>query len=63
MFTFFENLIKPFPPELPTRPPSTLMAFCWHYTRGVWPWIIVMSLLVMAAAIVEVFLFALQFGY
>ena len=58
MFTFFEKLINPFPPELPTRPPATLIAFCWHYTRGVWPWIIVMSLLVMAAAIVEVFLFA-----
>ena len=58
MFIFFENQIKPFPPEMPTRPPATLWAFCWHYTRGVWPWIIVMSALVAAAAVVEVMLFA-----
>ena len=58
MFSFFENLIKPFPRELPTRPPSTLLAFCWHYSQGVWPWILVMALLVAAAAVVEVFLFA-----
>ena len=58
MFTFFENLIKPFPPEMPARPPATLWAFCWHYTRGVWPWIIVMAVLVALAAVVEVFLFA-----
>ncbi len=58
MFAFFENLIKPFPPELPARPPATLFAFCWHYTRGVWPWILVMSSLVALAAVVEVMLFA-----
>ena len=58
MFTFFENLIKPFPPEMPTRPPSTLLAFCWHYSRGVWPWILVMSLLISALAVVEILLFA-----
>jgi ATP-binding cassette subfamily B multidrug efflux pump len=57
MFTFFESLIKPFPPEMPTRPPATLWAFCWHYTRGVWPWIFLMSLLVALIAVIEVALY------
>ncbi|MEM7562876.1 MAG: ABC transporter ATP-binding protein [Pseudomonadota bacterium] len=57
MFSFFENLLKPFPPELPSRPPATLFAFCWHYTRGVWPWLCIASLLVTTLAIVEVSLF------
>ncbi len=57
MFAFFEKLIKPFPPELPDRPPATLWAFCWHYTHGVWPWLLLMSLLVALIAIIEVALF------
>ncbi len=57
MFAFFENLIKPFPPEVPDQPPATLMAFCWHYTKDVWPWILIMSVLVALAAVVEVMLF------
>ena len=58
MFSFFENLLKPFPPELPTRPPATLFAFCRHYTRGVWPWIIMMSMIVTVAAAIEVLIFS-----
>ncbi len=57
MFAFFENLLKPFPPEMPDRPPPTLIAFCKHYTRGVWPWIFLMSALVTLFAAVEVMLF------
>ena len=57
MFAYFENLLKPFPPELPTTPPATLSAFCWHYTRGVWPWILLISSLVALLAVLEVMLF------
>ncbi len=57
MFSWFESLLKPFPPELPERPPTTLMAFCRHYTRGVWPWIFLMSVLVAVLAAIEVMLF------
>ena len=57
MFSYIENLLKPFPPELPTRPPATLFEFCWHYTRGVWPWIFFTSFLVTVLAILEVVLF------
>lgn len=58
MFSFFENLLNPFPPEMPARPPATLSAFCWHYTRGAWPWIFLMSLLMTLIAVIEVVLFA-----
>jgi ATP-binding cassette subfamily B multidrug efflux pump len=57
MFSYFENLLKPFPPELPSRPPATLFQFCRHYTRGVWPWIFITSFLVTVLAIFEVMLF------
>ncbi|MCP4390015.1 MAG: ABC transporter ATP-binding protein, partial [Gammaproteobacteria bacterium] len=57
MFAFFENLIKPFPSEMPTPPPATLFRFCLHYTRGVLPWILLMSLLVTLVAGIEVMLF------
>ncbi|MDH3621867.1 MAG: ABC transporter ATP-binding protein/permease [Gammaproteobacteria bacterium] len=57
MFAFFEKLLPPFPPEMPARPPATLVAFCRHYTRGAWPWIFIVSALVAAIAAIEVLLF------
>ncbi len=58
MFSFFENLLKPYPVELPPRPPATLFTFCKHYTKGVWPWIFLMSTLVTLIAATEVVLFS-----
>ena len=58
MYSFFENLLKPFPPELPAKPPANLFAFCVHYTRGVWSWIFLMSFLVAIVAAIEVMLFS-----
>ncbi|EED34556.1 ABC transporter, permease/ATP-binding protein [Luminiphilus syltensis NOR5-1B] len=57
MFSFFEKRLKPFPDELPGRPPATLWAFCWYYTRGVWQWLLLMSLFVAIIALIEVSLF------
>ncbi len=57
MLSYFEKRLNPFPPELPSRPPASLFAFCWHYTRGVWPWIFLTSLIVTVLAILEVMLF------
>lgn len=58
MFSFFENLLKPFPTELPEKPPANLFEFCVHYTRGVWPWIFIMSIIVSIVAGIEVMLFS-----
>ena len=58
MFAFFEKLIKPFPPQEPEQPPKSLYAFCRHYTRGIEPHLIIMSVLTGLIAMLEVSLFA-----
>lgn len=58
MFAFFEKLIKPFPPQEPEQPPKSLYAFCRHYTRGIEPHLIIMSVLTGLIAAMEVSLFA-----
>lgn len=57
MFAFFERLIRPFPAEDPTPPPGSLYAFCRHYTRGMEPYLLLMSGLTALIAIAEVSLF------
>jgi ATP-binding cassette subfamily B multidrug efflux pump len=57
MFNYFENLIKPFPPEDPAQPPNSLFAFCRHYTRGTEHHLGMMALLTALIAIMEVSLF------
>jgi ATP-binding cassette subfamily B multidrug efflux pump len=57
MFRFFETRVDPFPPEAPVKPPSTLFAFCWMYTRPVAGWIAAMALLSAFVAVGEVALF------
>ena len=58
MFRWFERRLDPFPVEEPTQPPRTLVAFCLHYTRGSWPYLITAALLMAAIAITEVWLFS-----
>jgi ATP-binding cassette, subfamily B, multidrug efflux pump len=57
MFAFFENRIDPYPADEPVQPPERFLAFIWHYTRPVWPWLVAMSFLVACVAVVEVMLF------
>ncbi|MEE4172741.1 MAG: ABC transporter ATP-binding protein [Xanthomonadales bacterium] len=57
MFRFFESRVEPFPTETPARPPSTLFAFCWRYTRPVAGWLVLMALLSAFIAAGEVALF------
>jgi len=58
MLSWFEKRIDPFPAEQPEQPPSTLFAFCWHYTKGIWPWLAVTSVLVALVSGLQVALFA-----
>ncbi|MCD8548262.1 MAG: ABC transporter ATP-binding protein/permease [Aeromonadaceae bacterium] len=57
MFRFFEGLTRPFPEEEPTQPPAGLYRFCRHYTRGMEPYLLLMSLLSALIAAGEVVLF------
>ncbi|WP_439105493.1 ABC transporter ATP-binding protein [Congregibacter sp.] len=56
-FRFFEQLVQPFPKAQPGRAPSSVFRFCRHHSRGLEPWLILMSLLSTFIAIVEVSLF------
>jgi ATP-binding cassette subfamily B multidrug efflux pump len=57
IFSFFEKLINPFPPQPPEQPPRSLVAFCLHYTKGVSFLLIIMACLTASIAIMEVTLF------
>ncbi|GKX33465.1 MAG: ABC transporter ATP-binding protein [Rhizobiaceae bacterium MnEN-MB40S] len=57
MFQWFERRLKPYPEEEAVRPPTGLLAFCWHYSRDAMPWLLAMSVLTMLIAIGEVYLF------
>ena len=58
MFAWFENRVNPFPPERPATPPRKLLTFCWHYTKDIWPWLAVTSVLIAAISGLQVLLFA-----
>ena len=58
MFKFFENLLKPFPPAEPLRPPNTVYEFCRYYTRGSELYLLIMSTVTACIAIMEISLFA-----
>ncbi|MCK0753725.1 ABC transporter ATP-binding protein [Chromohalobacter japonicus] len=57
MFRWFENRLAPFPPQEPQRPPDTLVAFCLHYTRGAWPYLLTATVLMALIASIEVWMF------
>lgn len=58
MFSFFEKLINPFPEAEPSQPPDRLLAFLWHYTRAIWPFAAMLTLLTAAVAATQVLIFS-----
>lgn len=59
MLKFFENLVEPFPEDLPTQPPKSLVAFCRYYTKGFEKVIIILGVFTACLAIGEAYLFAI----
>lgn len=57
IFSYFEQLLNPFPDDTPSRPPASFFAFCRHFCRGSEPYLFAMALLTAVVAIIEVFLF------
>ncbi|GGB57199.1 multidrug ABC transporter ATP-binding protein [Tistrella bauzanensis] len=55
---WFEGRLDPYPPALPEQPPTGLIAFCRHYTRGSEKWLLMMAALTTAIAVSEVLLFS-----
>ncbi len=35
MLAFFENLVDPFPADVPDKPPRGLFEFLWHYSKPI----------------------------
>jgi len=58
MFAWFEKLVDPYPPEEPAMPPRGLVAFTWHYTRPMLPWLLAMSALTAVISVIEVVFFS-----
>lgn len=57
MYSFFERLIDPFPDGPMAQPPDQVSAFCWHYTRGIWPLLLLISLITAIISVLEIALF------
>ncbi len=57
MFRFFEQLLHPFPARQPQRAPGSVFRFCLRHVRGLEGYLILVSLLSTAIAVVEVSLF------
>lgn len=57
MFRFFESLTQAFPAPDPEQPPKQLVAFCRYYTRGMEPYLLMLSCLSALVAVMEAGLF------
>lgn len=58
LFSWFENLVDPYPPEPPVKAPDSLWRFCRHYTKGLEPYLLVMTGLTALSAVGEALLYA-----
>lgn len=57
MFEWFEKLVDPFKTTELDVPPKGFWAFCWYYTKPVWPILACVSLFGTLVALAEVYIF------
>ncbi|NOG31601.1 ABC transporter ATP-binding protein [Halomonas sp. TBZ9] len=57
-FDYFESRVNPYPDDVVTTPPKGLFAFIWHFTRPVWPLLLIMSVLTALVSAAEVVFFS-----
>ncbi|RUO79308.1 ABC transporter ATP-binding protein [Pseudidiomarina taiwanensis] len=58
MLKWFEQRLNPFPPADLAQPPNKLFKFCWYYTRGAWPLLLIAGVSTTLIALTEVWLFS-----
>ncbi len=58
LLLWFENLIEPFPVEEPEQPPHGFFAFCWHYSKRIWPYLLLISCMSVIFASMEIVVFS-----
>jgi ATP-binding cassette subfamily B multidrug efflux pump len=54
LFSFFERLVSPYPPDDGTTPPKRLLPFVYYYSRPVLPYLAVMACLTGFLSVVEI---------
>ena len=59
MFRRFESLVHPYPDALPPPPPSKFFPFLWECTRGLRPWLLLLTLLTAGIGAFEALLFSM----
>ena len=59
MYQFFERLVDPYPDEVPIAPPKSLRAFLWECTRGLRPYILLMTFAAGIIGLIEALLYAM----
>ena len=60
MFQRFEALVHPYPDAEPTPPPKTFVAFVWACTRGIRPYLALVTLFTAAIGTFEALLFSMM---
>ena len=53
MFRWFEQRLNPYPADAPEAPPSGLIAFCWHYTKPAWAWLVLLGVMSLGIAVAD----------
>jgi len=56
LFSYFESRVPAYPANPPGQPPGAFWAFLWHYARPLAPWLLAMSLVAVAFAVLEIVL-------
>ena len=59
MYQFFERLVDPYPDETPVAPPKSLRAFLWECTRGLRPYMFMMTFAAGIIGLIEALLYAM----
>ncbi|TLP48303.1 ABC transporter ATP-binding protein [Cohaesibacter sp. CAU 1516] len=57
MFSRFEKLVDPFKLDALEQPPKSFWGFCWHYTKPIAPYLLLVSLMSATIAVIEVALY------
>ncbi len=60
MFQFFERLVHPYPDALPPPPPRNFFAFLWACSRGVRPYLALVTMFTAAIGAFEALLFSMM---
>ncbi len=59
MFSFFEKLVHPYPDAAPEPTPKTFFAFMWAASKGLRPYLLLMTICTAAIGVFEAFLFSM----